>query len=310
VILSYLKWISNILVFILAGAIFGVISHLFGIESFATFYNPNGDESLMYFFTLTNASAGNIIRPSGVFAEPGYLGFIVASVLFLRQIYSFKFGITSFLLFTTLITQSIAYILFFIFFIVGVSSNKSISTLEVLKRYLRVVFGILLGFFAFYLGLFDWVIERAQGFLNDELYNIRSIGWFEISRQLWDGGIVGLIFGFDIDCVYRSDNCLTYGGIPLVPLLFGGLLYSWPYYLFMFYLIFIAINYPRFRWISLGYLLITMSQPVFLELPYSLIYVFVLFALYNRFHNIGNTGKVEYRVREDKMVCREKSINS
>jgi hypothetical protein len=282
VVSLYIKWASRLLMVLLIGSIIGVISHFAGFKSFATFHNPNGDESLMYFLTLTNSNAGNLIRPSGFFAEPGYFGFIVASVLFLRQVYEFKLNLTFFLLFSTLVTQSLAYILFLLFFLIGILSLKSSSVKDIFKRYLFVIIGLVCGFAFQLMGVFDWVIERTVGFLNDELFNARSIGWIEIIESLKSSGYMGLFLGFDLDCILRNENCVTFGGIPLVPLLFGGLLYSWPYYLFIFYLFVIAVRNPRIRWVTVGYLIITLSQPVFLELPYSLIYLFVLVSIYSR----------------------------
>lgn len=294
-IVTYIRWISGVLFFMLLGSIIGVLYHLFGFNSLATFYNPNGDESLLYLFTLSNSSAGNLIRPSGMFAEPGYLGFIAASILYLRQLFGFRFGLTSVLLFTTLITQSIAYIIFFVFFILGLFNFDSLSIRERAKRFWLLLFGAFVGLVAVFYGWFDWVIERSYGFWNEELFNVRTIGWIEISNKLSDGGFMGLIFGFDLECVFRNEGCMTFGGIPLVPLLFGGLLYSWPYYLFMIYIFFIAVKHSRFRWVSVGYLIITLSQPVFLELPYSLIYIFVLVSTYTKFgrsHNLKLSDKI------------------
>jgi hypothetical protein len=277
---EYIDKMSNLSLFMLVGSFIGLIFYFFGFGHIYRFTNPNGDENLFYFLTLSNAKSGLFIRPSGFFAEPGYFGFIVSVVVFLRQLYGKNPNISLLLIVLTLITQSIVFFLFAAFWVFDYLGTRSIGLKSIFQRYILALVSIFAIIIGVNLDFFDWFQERVVGFLDEDLFNARAIAWYDLLEKVKSQPLSGIIFGFDLECIFRTEYCFTYGGVPLVPLLYGGLMYSWPYYLFIIFLLYLSFHRSSVRFSSIGLIFTTFSQPALLELPYSLIYIFLFHSIF------------------------------
>ena len=264
---------SKLLFAVLVMSWIGLLYSSLGFGPIYNFTNPNGDINYLYLTTFSNAAADHI-RPGGIYDEPGYLGLYVTIVVFSRKILHLDDRLSALLLIMALITQSIvvvAFTLLWFFNIIFYANFKKIPKGLIWMLPLLLIFSVIIISSNF----FGWAIDRLIMLISDEIFNPRLISFNSILANISES-FSNLIFGFDSTCIERNDMCSDLGGNPLVPMIFGGLLYSWPYYVAALVIIYSAI-FGSNSSLKIGALIVIASQPVMLELPYSTIYLFAFF---------------------------------
>lgn len=258
--------------FIFMAAI-GVVYHLLGGSSFFTLANPDGRDNNFYLSTFSNAETFTI-RPSAIYDEPGAFSFFICVLVILRSRLGFNLVGSAVLLLGGLLTQSISHVMFTLLWFLWAlqrpdTSSSSIRHTSFHRLIFMLVF-VLAGIAIYQSGFLDWALERAIVYYQEPLTNPRQRSLDEISLAL-AAQPNGVWFGFDSSCVQRTPDCTGLGENPLTPLIYGGLLVSWPYYLFLL-LAFAAPFVSRDGLLLIGAVLLLLQRPYLLEFPYSALF--------------------------------------
>jgi len=259
---------TKIYIVMLIGALFGVAYHLLGGSPILTLKNPDGRENHLYLTTFSNAETFTI-RPSGVFDEPGAFSFIICVLVALRSRLRLPLNSSFILIVGGLITQSIAHLFFIITWIAWLIAP--FLSKEGFKKNNSIALGLLIFVSVSILiassGYLDWALDRGLMYYHQPdtnpryLYFINSLDQIQIdSANLW--------YGFSMECIQRQSECSGMGENPLTPLIYGGLLVAWPYYLFIA-TSFISIFYSRDGLLLFGISILLFQRPYLLEFPYS-----------------------------------------
>lgn len=107
---------SCFMLFLCIGAVLSMLYVILGGGPIFTFPNPDGRLNYVFFGTMTNSYWNGLIRPSGIFDEPGAFSFFICSVVTLRKIYNKNTNINWLLLALGMCTLSIAHVVYVIFY--------------------------------------------------------------------------------------------------------------------------------------------------------------------------------------------------
>ena len=257
--------LTSIFLFLLYGSWIAFVYFQFGGPSLFHLSNPDGRDSLFFLTTFSNTV--DPFRPAGIYDEPGAFSFFICLLVILRSLTKKSFKISALLLILGLITQSIAHFSFIIIWFLGLLFfDDSFSNVKSYKKVLTLVFTSFILVFFYLSGLFDWALNRGLYYSENPDATGRIPALLNIYYEI-SGSVSKLLFGFSEGCVNRT-NCY-FGENVLTPLVYGGLLASWPYYLFLFILIVIPLFNRKYYYLF-GLMLLLIQRPYFLELPYSL----------------------------------------
>lgn len=254
-------YMSNIILIIVTLAFIGFIYALLGGESLYSFPNPDGRTSYLYLSTFTNFTLGNIIRPSGIFDEPGALSFVVCAICYCREILRMNTRKTWLLLLLSLVTLSLAHLLFLLIYFYSFRSKllKKIIVILIAIILICLLITILWGN-----PFFQTVFISRLDFSGGKLAGDTRSGLFYNAIYLIDR--MNLIFGLDSLCLTNMEECTkkygAFGENPLYPYLSIGIL-SIPYYitLFIFTIRIFFQNSHRFSVIHLGMIMLLLQRP-------------------------------------------------
>lgn len=115
---------SFFILILLLGAIVGFIIAFVGTPPVFDFPNPDGRPNYFFYTTLSNAVFGNIIRPSGIYDEPGALSLYICAIAAIRHIHGKNNFFTWVLLLLGFITLSLAHLIYVILHIMAERINK------------------------------------------------------------------------------------------------------------------------------------------------------------------------------------------
>ena len=267
----------------------GVTYDLLGFQPILSLKNPNGDENLLFLTTFSHAKTF-VIRPSAIFDEAGYLSLYISCLVIIRTFLKLPWKLTAFILLGGLLTQSMAhFIITTLWLLYFIAFNKKFNAWSINSAALNLV--ILIFFFSMiYSGIMDWAFERFYEWVDDPLISPRFRSFIHLLEM---GGLDNgyLIYGNNEDCVSKLESCTSLGGNPLVPLMFGGLLYAWPYYLALGFLIFSsAFHKDRILWLML--FLILLGQPILLTFPYTTLFCLMLTTYISTINNSPKKNKI------------------
>lgn len=282
-ILKLTEILTDIFKYILILAWIGFIYSIFGKPLFSL---PYGGKILNFYLTTFGESLFQSTRPTGIYDEPGALSFFVCLLVSYRTHLKLNSFTSLYLLLLGLVTQSLAHGVFLAIWgiseIVKFRNNEKYQTL---KKLIFVVVLFLFSYAIYQSGILGWQIERTMGWIENPETAGRMISYNNLLNEV-EGNTHNFLFGFDKGSIDRTTTTNDYGENILTPLIFGGLLVAWPFYLFIvFCFIYPLITFKRFYLMGLGLLLF--QRPYFLELPYS----FCIALLIGLFINEGN-GKI------------------
>jgi hypothetical protein len=264
----------------------GLAYYLAGGPPLAAIQNPDTRPNLLYLTTFSNATGDGYLRPGGIYDEPGAFSFFICTLCTVRELLQKNRNVTALLLIGGLVTASIAHLIFMLFHFSQylLSANKK-GNATVLLISAVVLGGVLLSGRAQTI-VQELVIERAMKYQSGEMSNPRELQMLNVYRESnWPK----VMLGFGADCVNRTQACTDalggdFGENPLTPVVFGGLLLGWPYYLFILAMMLYGIS-SRDRLPLVGFGLILMQRPYVLEFPYSATVFIVVAALAVRLHD-------------------------
>lgn len=265
---------------ILVGAIVGFIYRFLGGEALLEIKNPDGRVASLFLSTMTNWYVGSIIRPSGIFDEPGALSFITCAVCSLRTMCKLDKRTTWIMLAMGLITLSVAHVIYCVLFFLS-SKIRLRGLLYALPVGLCILISAISfgeknelydGLDSVFLSRFEVVDGKISGDNRSDLltnaYNIvNDYGW------LWGGAA---------SCVYNSDTCNDifppFGENILSPAALTGIIVSAPYYMLLIYLLRVSVR-NRQSLHLLGFMLLLTQRPYLFSFGYSMLIVLVISSL-------------------------------
>lgn len=277
---------SYFILIILIGGVVGFILAFSGVEPYLVFENRDGRPNFFFYTTLTNSYWGFFIRPSGLYDEPGTLAFITGFIIFFRQVTNRDYKLTWILLILGFITFSLAYFLFVIVFLFSTQITK--NKIKVLATSSALILLLLV-----FSGLLQEIIDILQATLirriSFDTENVKGI--FARSTLLMNALNViieqpgSILWGADPDCTLNIASCVDEFGYisdnPLAPLVQHGIFISWPYYLFLSFMVYYSIRGRKhYAFIAIGILLL--QRPYVIHYGYSFLSILALYLQMNR----------------------------
>ncbi|HDM8133119.1 hypothetical protein LCE44_05910 [Vibrio harveyi] len=202
---------SYFLLFLCLGAVLSIVYVIFGGGPIFTFPNPDGRLNYVFFGTLTNSYWSGLIRPGGIYDEPGAFSFFICSVVTLRKLYNKNNNVSWALLLFGMCTLSIAHVVYVVFYFFSERPDS--------KRIL-VMFLMLIGFFLLikFSGsytLFQQVFLNRFTIGDDGMLagDNRSQSMFYALQLLVDNPTI-VTWGLSPDSYLNSAEYFTSSGLP------------------------------------------------------------------------------------------------
>ncbi|ESP95130.1 MULTISPECIES: hypothetical protein [Pseudoalteromonas] len=224
---------SYFMLFLCIGAVLSMFYVVLGGGPIFTFPNPDGRLNYVFFGTMTNSYWSGLIRPSGIFDEPGAFSFFICAVVTLRKIYNKSNNISWALLVLGMCTLSIAHVVFVIFYFL----SERPDTRRILVMFLILFLSFLLIKNSSSFELFQQVFLNRFQIGDDGMMkgDNRSESIFAAIEILMNNSKV-IIWGLSPDSYLNSVEYMRSSGLPeigsnpLSQLVRMGLLLSCVYY--------------------------------------------------------------------------------
>lgn len=273
---AYVDLSSWFVMVMLIGAVIGVLYAFFGGEPLLEFNNEDGRLNQLFLTTFSNFKMLNLIRPSGIFDEPGALSFVICLVAALRHALGCNRRTTWILLGVGFITTSVAHLMYVV-----------LHAIDELKGHKRAQFALVS-----FVGVM--MVGTAVVLASEPLQELFTILFFDrfSSGNLGDdrmesfqNGInylnsTSFFFGLDGECAVGLASCFdkgygAYAATPLSPVVHWGIFAAIPYYLILLYLVMSFVR--RFDFVMLGIFVLLLQRPYTMSVGYSL---FILLTIY------------------------------
>lgn len=272
-----------LLVFIIAAWI-SVIYMFLGGSPIFKFTNPDGRESALFLFSLSNTpevawKLTGVIRPSAIYDEPGALSFVTCFVAAMRHIFSLERRMTWLLLLGGLITFSFAHIIYMLVHMV--SEEGGLKKV----KYIVSIGAIVVALIAFNR---DNRVVKILFLSRLEVKNDGSISGDNRSEQLKVTVAMldskSLFWGLDAGCILDSVGCKNrYPGIgaenPMAPMVYRGIFVSMAYYLVLLVMVSLCFKGSKY-WVFFGLVLLLFQRPYAMNMGYSLMSLIPVFSIW------------------------------
>jgi hypothetical protein len=234
------------------------------LSTFTKFYFFKLGDLYFFPFSLMGDSE-KLMRPSGFMYEPGQLSFYICLCVSCREFLGLPRKTSIIMILAGMVTQSLAHFIFIaIYFLYILIKLKKFTIRTVIKILPLFVVALLI----YEMGFFDWAFDRALLFINDPLTWPRFISYSNVLSEI-NGSILNLFFG-PSKILASRELVDAYGENILTPIIYGGLLASWPYYFFILFSFIYIFRIGADGIIFIGIALLTFQRPYTLEFPYSL----------------------------------------
>lgn len=267
------------LVVLLLASISFVLVYL-GAEPLITFENRDGRPLYVFPSTLSNSyqMSANIVRPSGIFDEPGALSFFICSIACLRTIIGKSERLTWALLGLGLVTLSLAHIIYMAIHFIAVARLRNHLTMAPVLSVLAILAVVTSGigdiFYEKLVLRFD--MTEGSGVIAGDNRTARITGALDIIES--DNRI--LFLGIGPNCIENVHDCEgnvpAFAAAPLEPLVLLGFLQGWPYYLLLVVLSFSPLLGRKYL-VVFGFGLLLLQRPYVMHLGYSFYSILILF---------------------------------
>lgn len=262
---------SKMLRIVLVGCLIGFFYVLAGGEALVEFSNEDGRMTGLYLTTLSNSKVLRILRPAGIFDEPGTLSFVVCNIAALRHSLRMNKKMTWTLLSLGFITFSVAHLFYTLMHLAAEFKGSVVKSIKYLMLVLSVIAAVIYFVPAvnelLWNNLFQRFVFQSSGFAGDNRTQllISAINYLDWRVFFW---------GLDADCITNIPACtakgyLQFGENPLGPLVLYGIFNSWPYYVLEAILFIIFIW--RLDFVSLGIFLLLLQRPSLMSFGFSLL---------------------------------------
>lgn len=280
-----IDYMSFFFIVLLIGAYISFFLAFSGVSPSFYLFDKFGETNIVSFgFSLTNTIKGNIIRPSGIYDEPGAFSFFICVLVFLRNYFKKNEIITILILVFGFITLSLTHFIFTVIFLFYRYFN--FKKLYILFFILSLSFLFII-FSGFYLVFEELLFLRVTDAFYNFSENERSLNFLNAFKILINNPF-SIFVGINSICVFEIVKCVSKYDMfccnPLEPLVSTGLFLSWPYYLILFYLIF-QFFLRRSNFIFLGLIILLLQRPVVNSAGYTFVIFLVLFSIKEKFYD-------------------------
>lgn len=273
---AYVELLSRFMMIVAIGAVIGVIYAYLGGEPLLEFNNEDGRPNQLFLTTFSNFQMLNLIRPSGIFDEPGALSFVICLVAALRHALGCNRRITWILLGIGFITTSVAHLIYVVLHAIGDFKGHKKA-----KFALVTFLGVTTAGTALVLAsaplqeLFS--VLFLDRFSSGDLGNDRMESFQNGIDYL---NLTSFFFGLDGECAVGLANCFDkgfgpYAATPLSLVVHWGIFAAIPYYLLLLYLVIGFVR--RLDFVMLGIFVLLLQRPYTMSVGYSL---FILLTIY------------------------------
>jgi hypothetical protein len=268
----FVQYMTALLAALAVAGLAGQVYAYLGGAPLLTIDNPDGRPASLYVLTMTNDVVDNLIRPAGVFDEPGALAFYICLIAACRNLLDMPRRTTWLLLAAGLVTLSLAHMMYMTFHLL---SERLLSA-----RALRALLAsaLVLGAASLHPALQRTIEERIGSRLAME--DGRLVG---DNRSELIGNAAAYVdlrtamVGLDPRCITDWTACQRkyrrFGENILTPLVQGGILMSWPYYAVLAALLAGGLSARR-RLYYVGVAALLFQRPYLLSAGYCLLIVF------------------------------------
>ncbi|WP_300494096.1 hypothetical protein [Marinobacter sp.] len=275
--LSVLVDILSIVFFLmLIFAIFAFILALLGIDPVYVTENRDGRPLYYFYFSFTNSYYGNLMRPSGIFDEPGAFSFYISALCCLRVLLGKDERLTFYILLMGFITMSLAHVIFFFLYVISQARLRKVFNFRSVVLFF-VVFSAAFYFMGdiFYDMLFSRFDLGGDGLVaGDNRSNL-----IMNALQFIYENPKSILVGIGPECLLNHQSCALlmphFNSNPFEPLIRVGLLQSWLYYLLLL-VAFIAPFFGRRYFVVFGFGLLLLQRPYLMHVSYSLYSVVIV----------------------------------
>jgi hypothetical protein len=268
----FVRTMTVLMALLAAASLAGQVYAYLGGAPLLTIDNPDGRPASLYALTMTNDVVDNLIRPAGIFDEPGALAFYICLTAACRSLLDMPRRTTWLLLAGGLPTLSLAHLMYMAFHLL---SEPLLS-----RRALRALLAsaLVLGGACLHPALQRTVEERIGARLAMEGGRLAGDNRSELLENA--AAYVDLrtaVVGLDPHCITDWTACQRkyrrFGENILTPLVQGGILMSWPYYAVLAALLAGALRARR-RLVCAGVAALLLQRPYLLSTGYCLLIVF------------------------------------
>tara|TARA_R110000823_G_scaffold282241_2_gene400457 strand:- start:1131 stop:2096 length:966 start_codon:yes stop_codon:yes gene_type:complete len=257
-------------------SIFAFILVLAGVDPVYVAENRDGRPLYYFYFSFTNSYYGNLIRPSGIFDEPGAFSFYLSALGCLRVLLGKDERLTFYILLMGFITMSLAHVIFFFFYVISQARLKQIFSLRSVVLFI-VIFSAAFYFMGdiFYDMLFVRFGLGGEGLVAGDNRSNLIMNALQFIHQ----NPKSILVGIGPECLLTHQSCTTpishFNSNPFEPLMRVGLLQSWLYYLLLL-IAFIAPFFGRRYFVVFGFGLLLLQRPYLMHVSYSLYSVIIV----------------------------------
>ena len=275
------RFVKYLTVVLLVSLFLSVLALVFSSAGFLMLFSYG---PLLFFpFSFLYPADGMLMRIAGLWHEPGQLSFLICFTVTLRHILNMNSMMSIVLLILGVLTASLAHFTFSIGYFVIIFVQFS-------YRYKLIIgsLSILLTILILTTNL-SWAINRTN-IIRSEPENFGRLASYNFCLDLLENNPEKILMGPKDNLANReleSEDLLSedflgvsiYGENPLSPLMYGGLLSSWPYYAFILFSVLNLVCRNKNSLIFFLLMLLTLQRPYTMEFPYALMIGVVLSAL-------------------------------
>jgi hypothetical protein len=283
-LVAFTSLTSTILQVLLVGGVIGLVYVFVGGQALISFPNEDGRMNGLYLTTLSNSVVLRIIRPAGIFDEPGTFSFVICMVAALRHSLRMDRRPTWIMLSMGMITFSLAHVAYTLLHLAAELMTSSARARAF--RYAVVVLGLAALAVVFIPvvntiatdGLFQRFVIRDGNLSGDNrtalfLSAVNQLNW----HVFW--------WGLDADCITNAAECVKkgyaqFGENPLAPLVLYGVFNAWLYYVIEIGLV--AVFFVHRNFIALGLFMLLLQRPNVVAFGYSVLIFLVIRAIMRR----------------------------
>lgn len=268
---AFLTLSTALMLVILVGAIIGFILVLNGVQPLFEIANNDGRPNYFFYTTFSNSWWGRVIRPSGIYDEPGVLSFMVCGIAALRHLRGRDSRVTWLMLGMGFVTLSLAHLIYVFFHVLAERlSFRNLAGIMAILLPLVVIVGYLGGYEILEKRLLGRVTITEAGELVGEIRSQRMVNAVEHLSAHPES----ILFGAHPSCRFDYMTCKEkfplMGENPLSPLAFQGIFLSWAYYLALAVLL-LAPLFGREYIVSFAFGALLLQRPYLLDVGYALI---------------------------------------
>jgi hypothetical protein len=265
----FVEYLTALLAVLAVGSLAGQVYAYLGGAPLLTIDNPDGRPASLYALTMTNDALDNLIRPAGIFDEPGALAFYICVTAACRSLLGMPRRTTWLLLAGGVPTLSLAHLVYMAFHLL---SERLLS-----PRALRALLAgsLVLGAAILHPALQETVEERIVARLAMEDGRLAGDNRSELLENA--AAYVDLrsaVVGLDPRCITDWMACQRsyrrFGENILTPLVQGGILMSWPYYAVLAALLAAGLR-ARAQLYYVGIAALLLQRPYLLSTGYCLL---------------------------------------